>query len=150
MPIDKIQEVTMVTNANLQIYYIKTVNADGKPVKAEITYNSATGQATVVDVSVVVSEKVQRTATVIKEITGVVETIVVNSAAVTQGKEFQQISDFITKNHPSDIIQAGTAVLSATEKYQRSVLKTYVFKQENSTIQCSYLVDQRTNSVVEL
>ena len=140
----------MVTNANLQIYYIKTVNADGKPVKAEITYNSATGQATVVDVSVVVSEKVQRTATVIKEITGVVETIVVNSAAVTQGKEFQQISDFITKNHPSDIIQAGTAVLSATEKYQRSVLKTYVFKQENSTIQCSYLVDQRTNSVVEL
>ena len=140
----------MVTNANLQIYYIKTVNADGKPVKAEITYNSATGQATVVDVSVVVSEKVQRTATVIKEITGVVETIVVNSAAVTQGKEFQQISDFITKNHPSDIIQAGTAVLSATEKYQRSVLKTYVFKQENSTIQCSYIVDQRTNSVVEL
>ena len=140
----------MVTNANLQIYYIKTVNADGKPVKAEITYNSATGQATVVDVSVVVSEKVQRTATVVKEITGVVETIVVNSAAVTQGKEFQQISDFITKNHPSDIIQAGTAVLSATEKYQRSVLKTYVFKQENSTIQCSYLVDQRTNSVVEL
>ena len=140
----------MVTNANLQIYYIKTVNADGKPVKAEITYNSATGQATVVDVSVVVSEKVQRTTTVVKEITGVVETIVVNSAAVTQGKEFQQISDFITKNHPSDMIQAGTAVLSATEKYQRSVLKTYVFKQENSTIQCSYLVDQRTNSVVEL
>jgi len=140
----------MVTNANLQIYYIKTVNADGKPVKAEITYNSATGLATVVDVSVVVSEKVQRTATVIKEITGVVETIVVNSAAVTQGKEFQQISEFITKNHPSDIIQVGTAVLSATEKYQRSVLKTYVFKQENSTIQCSYLVDQRTHSVVEL
>jgi hypothetical protein len=41
-------------------------------------------------------------------------------------------------------------VYCSTEKYQRSVIKTFVFTSENKTIQTSHLIDQRSQSIVEL
>jgi hypothetical protein len=40
--------------------------------------------------------------------------------------------------------------LETTEKYQRAAIKTIVFSQESKTIQGTYLVDQRSNTVIEL
>jgi hypothetical protein len=37
-----------------------------------------------------------------------------------------------------------------TEKYQRASIKTISFTQDNVTIQGSYLIDQRSNTTVEL
>jgi len=149
-PIDKIEQVTVTSNANVQIYYVKTVDSNNQSVRAEITYNPSTGQSTVVDLSFPSTLPIQRNITVVKGVSGVTETIIVNSPTITQGKEYQQISDFINRNHPNDNIQASIPVLSATEKYQRSVVRTLVFKQENSTIQASFLLDQRSQSIAEL
>jgi hypothetical protein len=40
--------------------------------------------------------------------------------------------------------------VETTEKYQRASIKTIAFSQENKTIQGTYLIDQRTNTTIEL
>lgn len=73
-----------------------------------------------------------------------------NVATIKESKEFKKITDFISKNHPDDAGLLTTPIVETTEKYQRSSIKTIAFSQENRTIQGTYLVDQRTNSTVEL
>lgn len=41
-------------------------------------------------------------------------------------------------------------VVEKTEKYQRSVVKTVVLKEETKMIQATYVLDQRTQGIVEL
>lgn len=40
--------------------------------------------------------------------------------------------------------------MEKTEKYQRSIIKTLVFQAGNQTIQGTYIVDKRTQSVIEV
>lgn len=123
----QIQEVALAQNANVQIYYVKYLDADNKPNTCELTYNPTTGQASLVDASPLSQAPLQKNTTLVKGVSGVTEYILVNSPSIAQGKDYQQISDFMHKNHPNDDISAP--VYSSTEKFQRSVVKTLVFKQ---------------------
>ena len=59
------------------------------------------------------TQKITRNTTVIQETTGVASIITYNSPTITHGKEYQQIYDFMIRNHPNDNIPGSTAVISA-------------------------------------
>jgi hypothetical protein len=59
------------------------------------------------------TQKITRNTTVIHETTGVASIITYNSPTITLSKDYQQIYDFMTRNHPNDNIQGSTAVISA-------------------------------------
>lgn len=40
--------------------------------------------------------------------------------------------------------------MESTEKYQRASIKTVVFSEGTKTVQGTYIIDQRTNSTIEL
>jgi hypothetical protein len=44
----------------------------------------------------------------------------------------------------------ASPIIENTEKYQRASIKTISFSQEGKTIQGTYLIDQRSNTTVEL
>lgn len=71
-------------------------------------------------------------------------------ATIKESKEFKKITDYITKNHPSEAILISAPVIEDTEKYQRATIKTISFSQADQTIQATYLIDQRSNTTVEL
>ena len=54
------------------------------------------------------------------------------------------------KNHPEEDISVAFPVVDKTDKFQRSVVKTVVFKKEKNTVQGTFVLDQRTKNVVEL
>lgn len=152
-PLDtsKIISVTESMNTNTKIYTIRTVEAKtNKVVSIEAAYNPTTGAVNVVDVSEVHPEVVKKTVNVVKDVSGVSQISTTSTEEIKVTKEFKQITDFLSKNHPKDQIEVSTPVFSVTDKYQRSMVKTIVFQQGTTTIQGTYVLDQRTQSIVEL
>jgi hypothetical protein len=56
----------------------------------------------------------------------------------------------VKKNHPDVNFTVVHPVIEQTENYQRSMVKTIILKEETRTIQATYVLDQRTQGIVEL
>jgi hypothetical protein len=56
----------------------------------------------------------------------------------------------VKKNHPDVNFTVVQPVIEQTENYQRSMVKTIILKEETRTIQATYVLDQRTQGIVEL
>ena len=84
---------------------------------------------TVLDVSEVKSVPAVTTSTEVKSVSGVTKVVTTNVETIKESKEYQQITDFLIKNHPEEDITVAEPVVEKTNKYQRSVVKTVVFKK---------------------
>lgn len=146
----KITSVTVSKNTNVQVYQIKAADANNKPVSIEIIYNPTTQETTVVDVSEVKTDKKIITTTITKETTGVSDVTTTNTDIIKQSKEYTQITDFLKKNHPEVDVTVVEPKVDQTEKYQRSVIKTVILQEETKTIQATFVINQRTQTVTEL
>lgn len=130
---------------------MNTLDNKNQQVSVEVIYNPATQVATVVDVAKVVStQQAVFTETVVQEFTGKSSIVTTNVATIKESKEFKKISDLIVKNHPTESALITSPLIETTEKYQRAAIKTIVFSQESKTIQTTCLVDQRSNTIIEL
>lgn len=54
------------------------------------------------------------------------------------------------KNHPDVDATVVEPIVEQTETYQRSVIKTVILKEKTKTIQATYVINQRTQTVTEL
>lgn len=90
------------------------------------------------------------TETTIQEFTGKSEILTTNVATIKESKDFKKITEYISKNHPAESAVIATPVIENTEKYQRASIKTISFSQEGKTVQGTYLIDQRSNTTIEL
>lgn len=116
----------------------------------EIVFNPSTEECEVIDVSEVKETQSVSTTTQVKEVSGVSQVTTTNVQTIKETKEFKQISEFLIKNHPEEHFETVEPIVERTEKYQRSVVKTVVFRKETKTIQSTYVLDQRTHGIVEI
>jgi hypothetical protein len=90
------------------------------------------------------------TETIVQEFSGKSEVLTTNVATIKESRDFKKITDLITKNHPTEVPIIASPIIENTERYQRASIKTISFSQDGKTIQGSYLIDQRSNTTVEL
>lgn len=147
----KITSVVKSEQTNVHVYTITTLNSKNENVNVQIVYNPSTEVVKSVDIGhpIDASQKVV-TQTVVQEYTGKTEVTTSNIATITETKEYKKITDFINKNHPESISVISSPVMETTEKYQRASIKTLVFSEGTQTVQGTYIIDQRTNSTIEL
>ena len=151
-PMDKkqIKLIKVSKNTNVPVYEVKVADESGKEVTVEIVHNTATQECTVIDVAEVQSVKPVSTTTQVKSISGVTEVTTTNTETIKESKEFKQITTFLEENHPEENIAVAVPVIDVTDKFQRSIVKTVVFTKETTTIQATYVLDQRTRGIVEI
>jgi hypothetical protein len=150
LDVSKITSIVRSDKTSLDIYTIRTVDTNNQPISIEIVQNPITKVVRVPDVSKVDITQKTMTQTTVQEFTGKSEILTTNVATIKESKEFKKITDYIVKNHPSEAPLISTPVIENTEKYQRATIKTISFSQEEKTIQGTYLIDQRSNTTVEL
>jgi hypothetical protein len=147
----KIISVIKSEQKSVDVYKITTLNSKNENVTVEIIYSPSSEVVKSVEVAQAV-ETSQRvvTQTVVQEYTGKTEVTTSNIATITETKEYKKITDFISKNHPESIKVIASPVMETTEKYQRASIKTLVFSEGAQTAQGTFIIDQRTNSTIEL
>lgn len=147
----KIISVVKSEQTNVHVYTITTLNNKNENVNVQIVYNPSTEVVKSVDVGHAIdsAQKIV-TQTVVQEYTGKTEVTTSNIATITETKEYKKITEFINKNHPESTNLISSPVMESTEKYQRASIKTVVFSEGTQTVQGTYIIDQRTNSTIEL
>ncbi len=149
LDVSRVTSITKTERASLDVYTIKTVDVNNSPISVEIIQNPIT-RTVKVEVDKVDVTQQTLTQTTVQEFTGKSEVLTTNVATIKESKEFKKITDYITKNHPDEAVLITAPVIENTEKYQRATIKTISFSQEETTIQGTYLIDQRSNTTIEL
>lgn len=146
----RITSVVRSEKTSVDIYTVYAVDANNLPISIQLVQNPLTRVVKVVDVAKVDEEQRTMTETTVQEFTGKSEVLTTNVATIRESKEFKKITEYISKNHEAETALTAAPVIELTEKYQRASIKTISFSQEGRTVQGTYLIDQRSNTTVEL
>jgi hypothetical protein len=83
----------------VDVYTIRTVDANNHPISVEVSQNPITKVVKVVDVVKIIESQKTVTETTVQEFTGKSEVLTTNVATIKESKEFKKITDYISKNH---------------------------------------------------